>query len=137
MAKVQINLGAITFSATGRRKRAVARVRLVPGDGKVFVNNRPYDEYFNRQTQLLLVRQPLDGTNTLGKFNVFARIHGGGVNGQAGALRHGIARALVRFDENLRSTLRRGGFLTRDPREKESKKYGRKRARRGFQWTKR
>lgn len=137
MAKVQINLGAITFSATGRRKRAVARVRLVPGDGKVFVNNRPYDEYFNRQTQLLLVRQPLDGTNTLGKFNVFARIHGGGVNGQAGALRHGIARALVRFDENLRSSLRRGGFLTRDPREKESKKYGRKRARRGFQWTKR
>jgi small subunit ribosomal protein S9 len=137
VAKVQINLGAITFSATGRRKRAVARVRLVPGDGKVFVNNRPYDEYFNRQTQLLLVRQPLDGTNTLGKFNVFARIHGGGVNGQAGALRHGIARALVRFDENLRSTLRRGGFLTRDPREKESKKYGRKRARRGFQWTKR
>ena len=137
MAKVQINLGAITFSATGRRKRAVARVRLVPGDGKVFVNNRPYDEYFTRQTQLLLVRQPLDGTNTLGKFNVFARIHGGGVNGQAGALRHGIARALVRFDENLRSSLRRGGFLTRDPREKESKKYGRKRARRGFQWTKR
>lgn len=137
MAKVQINLGAITFSATGRRKRAVARVRLVPGDGKVMVNNRPYDEYFHRDTQLLIVRQPLDNTNTLGKFNVFARIYGGGVSGQAGALRHGIARALLRFDENLRGSLRKGGFLTRDPREKESKKYGRKRARRGFQWTKR
>lgn len=137
MAKAQINLGAITFTATGRRKRAVARVRLVPGDGKVFCNNRPYDEYFNRDTQLLIVRQPLESTTTLGKFNVFARIHGGGVSGQAGALRHGIARALLRFDEGLRVTLRKGGFLTRDPREKESKKYGRKRARRGFQWTKR
>lgn len=137
MAKQQINLGAITFSATGRRKRAVARVRLVPGDGKFTVNSRPYDEYFHRDTQLLIVRQPMDNTGTLGKFNVQARIHGGGVSGQAGALRHGIARALVRFDENLRPALRKGGFLTRDPREKESKKYGRKRARRGFQWTKR
>jgi small subunit ribosomal protein S9 len=137
VAKVQINLGAITFSATGRRKRAIARVRLVPGDGKVFVNNRTYEEYFHRATQLLIVRQPLNETNTLSKFNVHARIHGGGVSGQAGALRHGIARALLRFDDNLRPTLRKGGFLTRDPREKESKKYGRKRARRGFQWTKR
>lgn len=125
------------FSATGRRKRAVARVRLVPGDGRVFVNNRPFEEYFHRQTQLLLVRQPMESSDTLSKFNVHARVHGGGISGQAGALRHGIARALTRFDENLRSTLRRGGFLTRDPREKESKKYGRKRARRGFQWTKR
>lgn len=125
------------FSATGRRKRAVARVRLVPGDGRVFVNERSFEDYFHRQTQLLIVRQPLESSDTTSKFNVHARVHGGGVSGQAGAVRHGIARALVRFDENLRSTMRKGGFLTRDPREKESKKYGRKRARRGFQWTKR
>ena len=137
MAKATLNIGPIVFSATGRRKRAVARVRLVPGDGRVFVNNRPFEDYFHRQTQLLIVRQPMEASDTLSKFNVHARVHGGGISGQAGALRHGIARALTRFDENLRPTLRRGGFLTRDPREKESKKYGRKRARRGFQWTKR
>ena len=137
MAKLAINIGNIAFNATGRRKRAVARVRLVPGEGRVFVNQRPYEEYFHRDTQLLAVRQPMEDTDTYNKFNVVARVHGGGISGQAGALRHGIARALLKFDEQLRSALRRGGFLTRDPREKESKKYGRKRARRGFQWTKR
>lgn len=137
MAKVAVNIGNITFNATGRRKRAVARVRLVPGDGRVFVNQKPYEDYFHRGTQLMAVRQPMEDTDTFNKFNVLARVHGGGISGQAGALRHGIARALVKFDEQLRSPLRRGGFLTRDPREKESKKYGRKRARRGFQWTKR
>jgi small subunit ribosomal protein S9 len=126
LARTPNNLGPIVFSATGRRKRAIARVRLTPGDGRVFVNEHPFEEYFHRQTQLLVVRQPMEATDTAGKFTV-----------QAGALRHGISRALVRFDEALRSPLRRGGFLTRDPREKESKKYGRKRARRGFQWTKR
>lgn len=137
MARTPNNLGPIVFSATGRRKRAIARVRLVPGDGRVFVNEHPFEEYFHRQTQLLVVRQPMEATETIGKFTVHARVHGGGIAGQAGALRHGISRALVHFDEALRSPLRRGGFLTRDPREKESKKYGRKRARRGFQWTKR
>ena len=137
MAKLASNNTSIIFIATGRRKRAVARVRLLPGDGKFLVNQRPYEDYFHRGTQLMAVRQPLEDTDTLSKFNVVARVHGGGISGQAGALRHGIARALLKFDENLRSPLRRGGFLTRDPREKESKKYGRKRARRGFQWTKR
>ena len=137
MAKVATQSGNSAYSATGRRKRAVARVRLLPGDGRFVVNKKPYEDYFHRQTQLMAVRQPLEDTDTLSKFNVVARVHGGGISGQAGALRHGIARALVKFDEQLRSALRRGGFLTRDPREKESKKYGRKRARRGFQWTKR
>lgn len=137
MAKLASNNTSSVFSATGRRKRAIARVRLVPGDGRFLVNQRPYEDYFHRGTQLMAVRQPLEDTATLSKFNVVARVHGGGISGQAGALRHGIARALVKFDEQLRSALRRGGFLTRDPREKESKKYGRKRARRGFQWTKR
>lgn len=137
MSKVQLTIGPIVYAATGRRKRAVARVRLVPGDGRIFVNERAFEEYFHRPTQLLIVRQPLEATDTLQKFNVHARVHGGGISGQAGALRHGISRALVRFDDQMRSPLRRNGFLTRDPREKESKKYGRKRARRGFQWTKR
>lgn len=127
----------VVFSATGRRKRAVARVRLLPGDGGIEVNKKTYENYFHRATQLMQVRMPLENTDTIGKFKVVARVHGGGISGQAGALRHGIARALVKFDEAFRSALRKGGFLTRDPREKESKKYGRKRARRGFQWTKR
>lgn len=137
MSKLNVTIGPIVYSATGRRKRAIARVRLVPGDGRIFVNQKPYEEHFQRQTQLILVRMPLEATDTLSKFNVHARVHGGGISGQAGALRHGIARALLRFDEELRPNLRRGGFLTRDPREKERKKYGRKRARKGFQWTKR
>lgn len=137
MARIKISIGPIVYAATGRRKRAIARVRLVPGDGRIFVNRRPFEEYFDRKTHQLLIRQPLETTRTTGKFNLHIRTHGGGISGQAGAVRHGIARALLVFDEELRPTLRRGGFLTRDPREKERKKYGRKRARRGFQWTKR
>lgn len=135
--KVKLAIGSIVYQATGRRKRAVARVRLVPGDGRIFVNKRPYEEYFPRATQQMLVRAPLENTKTFGKFNVHVTCDGGGVSGQAGAVRHGIARALQTFDEGLHTSLRQSGFLTRDPREKERKKYGRKRARRGFQWTKR
>jgi len=137
MSDLNVTIGPIVYGATGRRKRAVARVRLVPGDGRIFVNDKPADQHFNRPTHLILIRDPMEDTDTLSKFNVLARIHGGGLSGQAGALRHGIARALVRFDEELRRPLRKGGYLTRDPREKERKKYGRKRARAGFQWTKR
>jgi small subunit ribosomal protein S9 len=137
VANQKFSIGSIVYAATGRRKRAVARVRLVPGDGRIIVNERTVEDYFTRATQLMLIRQPLESTQTLTKFNILARVHGGGVSGQAGALRHGISRALVVFDENLKPNLRQGGFLTRDPREKERKKYGRKRARRGFQWTKR
>ena len=137
MSKLNVTIGPIVYAATGRRKRAVARVRLVPGDGRIFVNSKTYEEYFPRETQHILVKTPLEVTDTLSKFNVHARVHGGGCSGQAGALRHGISRALLRFDEELQPTLRKGGFLTRDPREKERKKYGRKRARAGFQWTKR
>lgn len=137
MARIKISIGPIVYAATGRRKRAVARVRLVPGDGRVFINRRPFEDYFPREAHRLSICQPLEVTRTAGKFNVYARVHGGGISGQAGAVRHGISRALLVFDEELRPTLRKGGFLTRDPREKERKKYGRKRARRGFQWTKR
>mgnify|MGYP001285290469 FL=1 len=137
MSDLNVTIGPIVYGATGRRKRAVARVRLVPGDGRIFVNNKPAEEHFVRKTHMMQVRDPLENTDTLSKFNVLARLHGGGISGQAGALRHGIARALVRFDEELKGSLRKGGFLTRDPREKERKKYGRKRARKGFQWTKR
>lgn len=137
MPRIKVAIGPIIYAATGRRKRAVARVRLVPGDGRIFVNRKAYEDYFPRETLRMQIRQPLEATRTMAKFNVHARCHGGGVAGQAGALRHGISRALLVFDEQLRQSLRKGGFLTRDPREKESKKYGRKRARRGFQWTKR
>ncbi len=137
MSELNVTIGPIVYAATGRRKRAVARVRLVPGDGRIFVNNKPADEHFVRATHVMQVKDPLETTDTLSKFNVLARCHGGGISGQAGALRHGIARALLRFDDELRPGLRKGGFLTRDPREKERKKYGRKRARKGFQWTKR
>ncbi len=137
MSEFNVTIGPIVYGATGRRKRSVARVRLVPGDGRIFVNNKPAEEHFPRKTHVMQVKDPLEVTDTLSKFNVLARLHGGGISGQAGALRHGIARALLRFDDELRVSLRKGGFLTRDPREKERKKYGRKRARKGFQWTKR
>lgn len=137
MPNVKIALQSIVYQATGRRKRAVARVRLVPGDGRIIINKRPYEEYFPRATQQMLVRSPLEATKTEGKFNVLATCDGGGVSGQAGAVKHGIARALESFDGALRPELKKAGFMTRDSREKERKKYGRKRARRGFQWTKR
>jgi len=123
--------------ATGRRKESIARVRLVSGNGEIQVNKKPLDEYFDRATLKLLILQPLKTTNLGNKFNVIATIKGGGMSGQAGALRHGISRALALTGEETRSLLRRKGFLTRDPRKKERKKYGQKGARKRFQWTKR
>lgn len=125
------------FGATGRRKRAVTRVRMALGQGEIKINGRPIEAYMGRASLLQVVRQPLELTNSTSRFNVTITAHGGGLSGQAGAIRHGIARALVRMDESLRPVLRKAGFLTRDPREKESKKYGRKRARKRFQFSKR
>ena|SRR6516165_9961478 len=124
-------------SATGRRKRAVTRVRMALGQGEIKINGRVIDTYLGRASLLQVVRQPLELTNSTQRFNIDITAHGGGLSGQAGAIRHGIARALVRMDETLRPVLRKAGFLTRDPREKESKKYGRKRARKRFQFSKR
>ena len=137
--KVEITpKGEIRFYATGRRKEAVARVWLIPGGtGQIIVNDRPLLDYVTRISLYEEVIEPLRVTNTLGMFDVKATAKGGGLHGQAGALRHGIARALVVWNEELRPILRRHGLLTRDPRMKERKKYGRKRARRGFQFRKR
>ena len=125
------------IQSTGRRKRAVARVMLSLGQGVITVNGKPVDEYFPRPQLLQMVRQPLEATQSGSRFDVRVKAEGGGVTGQAGAVRHGIARALLAVDESLKETLRKNGFLTRDPREKESKKYGRKRARKRFQYSKR
>ena len=125
------------FWGTGRRKKAVARVRLVAGKGAITVNKRDLDEYFGLETLKTIVRQPLTLTDTLGKYDVFVNVNGGGFTGQAGAIRHGIARALVKVDESLKPTLKKAGFLTRDPRMKERKKYGLKAARRAPQFPKR
>lgn len=136
MADVSTQTSA-PVSATGRRKRSIARVRIVPGPGTILVNQRAYDDYFPREGLRLAIRSPLLLTHQLGKYNVSANVAGGGLVGQAGAIRLGIARALVRLDPALRAGLREAGFLTRDPRERERKKYGRKGARARFQWTKR
>ena len=125
------------FLGTGRRKRSVARVKLALGSGQITVNKKALDDYFTRDSLKQIVRQPLEVTQSLSRFDVVVKTEGGGIAGQAGAVRHGIARALVEMDESLKETLRRNGFLTRDPREKESKKYGRKRARKRFQYSKR
>ncbi len=122
---------------TGRRKEAVARVRLLPGTGKISVNGRPFEEYFPTLTLQTVIRQPLRAANVNDRFDILATTAGGGVAGQAGAVRHGIARALAASDEALRPGLRKEGFLTRDSRMKERKKYGHKRARKGFQYSKR
>lgn len=127
----------LTASGTGRRKNAVARVRLLPGSGRIIVNGKPAEEYFPRLALQTTLRQPLEVTETAGRFDVVANVRGGGVAGQAGAVRHGIARALAVSDEAMRSPLHKHGLLTRDPRMKERKKYGRKRARKGFQYSKR
>jgi small subunit ribosomal protein S9 len=123
--------------ASGSRKEAVARVQLRAGAGTITVNGRPLDAYFPTAPLQSMVRQPLVATGTDSRYDVVVTVTGGGVAGQAGAVRHGIARALLETDEALRPSLRKGGFLTRDPREKERKKYGRKRARKGFQYSKR
>ena len=126
-----------SFQGTGRRKRSVARVTLALGQGVITVNKKTLDDYFPRESLKQIVRQPLDVTQTLTRFDVTVKTECGGGAGQAGAVRHGIARALVEMDESLREPLRRNGLLTRDPREKESKKYGRKRARKRFKFSKR
>ncbi len=125
------------FQGTGRRKRAVARVRVTLGQGVITINKRSIDDYFPRAVLQQVVRQPLEATQSGTRFDVTVSCQGGGPAGQAGAVRHGIARALLEMDEALREPLRRNGLLTRDPREKESKKYGRKRARKRFQFSKR
>ncbi|MBD3426326.1 MAG: 30S ribosomal protein S9 [Candidatus Omnitrophica bacterium] len=125
------------YVAVGRRKESVARVRLRPGNGKIKINKRDFKDYFPRETHRLVVMQPMEKTSTQDKFDIIATLDGGGISGQAGALRHGISRALVKSDENLRLTLKKEGFLTRDPRAKERKKYGQKRARKHFQFSKR
>jgi small subunit ribosomal protein S9 len=123
--------------ATGRRKEATARVRLMIGDGKIVVNKRPYEAYFLRETDRIIINQPFVAANLVNKYNVIALVNGGGLTGQAGALRHGISRALAAIDNDVKVIMRKGGFLTRDPRAKERKKYGLKGARKRFQWTKR
>jgi len=122
---------------TGRRKSSVARVRIVPGTGKITINDRDIDDYFGLETLKVVVRQPLVATDTLGKFDVIAKVTGGGFTGQAGAIRHGLSRALLTVDEEYRPALKAAGFLTRDPRMKERKKYGLKAARRAPQFSKR
>jgi len=123
--------------ATGRRKEAVAEVRLKAGAGRIMVNGRTLEDYFPRPTLQMVIRQPFVATQTVNQYDCAAQVHGGGLSGQAGALRHGISRALSTTDQALRVTLRKAGFLTRDPRAKERKKYGQKGARKRFQWTKR
>ena len=125
------------YTAVGRRKESVARVHLIPGKGDFVVNKRPYEKYFLRETDRIIVKQPLDVTNNMNKYDIVANITGGGLTGQAGALRLGISRALLSIDPALRDLLRKQGYLTRDPRSKERKKYGQKGARKRFQWTKR
>ena len=125
------------FYGTGRRKSSVARVRIIPGNGAITINGRDIDEYFGLETLKLIVRQPYVATNTLGKYDIIAKVIGGGVSGQAGAIRHGLARALLQSDIELRSVLKKAGLLTRDPRMKERKKYGLKAARKAPQFSKR
>ncbi|MEE4310532.1 MAG: 30S ribosomal protein S9 [candidate division KSB1 bacterium] len=125
------------FYATGRRKNSIARVRITPGSGKIEVNKKSLIDHFKRETLKMIIEQPLEVTESSGKFDIYARVNGGGLSGQAGAVRLGISRALVRYDEELKSTLRANGFLTRDPREKERKKYGLAGARKRFQFSKR
>lgn len=130
MAKVQ-------YMGTGRRKKSVARVRIVPGNGNVLVNNRDLQTYFGLETLRMIVNQPLVLTGTKDRFDVIVNVHGGGFTGQAGAIRHGITRALIKSDENLKSELKAAGFVTRDSRMKERKKYGLKKARKASQFSKR
>ena len=125
------------FYGTGRRKSSIARVYLVPGNGKITINKKDMDQYFGLETLKIIVRQPLEATNTLDKYDVLVNVRGGGFTGQAGAIRHGIARALLNVDAGFRPTLKKAGFLTRDPRMKERKKYGLKKARRAPQFSKR
>jgi small subunit ribosomal protein S9 len=134
---IQVNSEMVKYSAVGRRKDSVARVRLSSGAGQILVNHRPYDKYFLRETDRLIIKQSLQATGNLTNYDIIANIRGGGLTGQAGALRLGISRVLALAQPQLKEALRKGGFLTRDPRAKERKKYGQKGARKRFQWTKR
>jgi len=125
------------FYGTGRRKKSIARVYVVPGTGKITINKRDIDDYFGLETLKVIVRQPLTATETTDKFDVLVNVHGGGTTGQAGAIRHGLSRALLQVDNDYRPILKKAGFLTRDPRMKERKKYGLKAARRAPQFSKR
>ena len=127
----------LKYYGTGRRKTAVAKVWLVPGEGKILVNKKDTSSYFGRKVLEVLLQQPFEQTGTAGKYDVIASVHGGGISGQAGAVRHGIARALLRVDTEFRIPLKRAGFLTRDPRAKERRKYGLKKARKAPQFSKR
>jgi len=117
-------LAQVLYQGTGRRKKSVARVMIVPGEGKVIINGRPIDDYFTTTSHQIMVRQPLELTKMTGRFDIVANVNGGGISGQAGAIRLGVARALLKADPNLRPVLKKAGFLTRDPRMKERKKYG-------------
>jgi len=130
-------MAAVSYYGTGRRKSAVARVYLVPGKGEITINKREINDYFGLDTLKLIVRQPLELTNTLDKYDIKVNVFGGGYTGQAGAIRHGISRALLTVDGDFRASLKKAGFLTRDPRMKERKKYGLKGARRAPQFSKR
>lgn len=125
------------FYATGKRKTSVARVWMKPGKGDIIVNKRTLDEFFGRETSKMVVRQPLELTDNLGKYDIFVNVCGGGASGQAGAIKHGITKALLEVDPELRGVLKKSGFITRDSRVKERKKYGRRAARRSFQFSKR
>ena len=127
----------VQYIATGRRKNSIARVRIMPGEGKVTINERPFNAYFPREVNRLIIMQPLETVKSESKLDIFANVNGGGLSGQAGAIKQGIARALVKMDATLKADIKKAGFLTRDSRMRERKKYGRKRARRRFQFTKR
>jgi small subunit ribosomal protein S9 len=130
-------MAEIQYNATGRRKTSVARVTLSPGNGQITVNKKPADVYFPRETLRMVIRQPIEIAGITGKYNITAIVTGGGLSGQAGAVKHGITRAIVDMNSDFRSKLKKEGFLTRDPREKERKKYGQKGARKRFQFSKR
>lgn len=130
-------MASVKYYGTGRRKKSIARVYIMPGTGNITINKRPIDDFFGLETLKVIVRQPLAATETLDKFDVSVNVHGGGFTGQAGAIRHGISRALLKADADYRPTLKKAGYLTRDPRMKERKKYGLKAARRAPQFSKR
>lgn len=130
-------MAAVSFYGTGKRKSSIARVWLKPGEGRIVVNNKTLDEYFGRETSKMVVRQPFELTENVGKFDVFVNVCGGGDSGQAGAIKHGITKALLEADPEQRAELKKAGFITRDSRVKERKKYGRRAARARFQFSKR
>jgi small subunit ribosomal protein S9 len=130
-------MAAMSFYGTGKRKSSIARVWLKPGSGKIIVNKKSLDEYFGRETSKMIVKQPLEITENVDKFDIFVTVSGGGDSGQAGAIKHGITKALLEVDNALRGTLKKAGFITRDSRVKERKKYGKAAARRSFQFSKR